>query len=63
VEPLDVVSTITYRRRGDITVPRWVRSLKGVREAAWWAKDDPLPFLALLASAPLYLLTRLFARR
>jgi D-aspartate ligase len=63
VEPLDVSSSITYRRRGDITLPGWIRSLKGVREAAWWARDDPLPFLALLASMPLYLLSRLRERR
>jgi D-aspartate ligase len=62
VEPLDVVSSITYRRRGDITLPGWLRSLKGVREAAWWARDDPLPFLALLASAPFYLLSGLLGR-
>jgi D-aspartate ligase len=63
VEPLDVASSITYRRRGDITLGGWVRSLRGVREAAWWARDDPLPFLALLASAPLYLLARVLSRR
>jgi len=62
VEPLDVASSITYRRRGDITLPGWLRSLRGVREAAWWARDDPLPFLALLVSAPFYLLSRLLAR-
>jgi D-aspartate ligase len=59
VEPLDVTSSIAYRRRGDITLRGWLRSFKGVREAAWWARDDPLPFLALLACAPLYLLSRL----
>ena len=47
VEPLDLMSSVTYRRRGDITVPAWVRSLRGVREAAWFAADDPLPFLTL----------------
>jgi D-aspartate ligase len=59
VEPLDVASSITYRRRGDMTLPGWARSLRGVREAAWWAADDPLPFLALVLCAPLYLLSRL----
>jgi D-aspartate ligase len=50
VEPLDITSSVVYRRRGDITLPGWVRSLKHVREAAWFAADDPLPFLALLVS-------------
>jgi predicted ATP-grasp superfamily ATP-dependent carboligase len=47
VEPLDITSSIVYRRRGDIRFGGWLRSFRGVREAAWWALDDPLPFLAL----------------
>lgn len=54
VEPLDITSSVVYRRRGDITLPRWVRSLKGVREAAWFAADDPLPFIALWLSIALW---------
>ncbi len=69
VEPLDVSSTIVYRRRGDITLGRWVRSFRGVQEAAWFARDDLRPFLTLwlplvarpalpAASAPLIALVR-----
>lgn len=47
VEPLDLASSLAYRRRGDLTAGEWVRSLRGVRETAWFAADDPLPFLAL----------------
>ncbi len=47
VEPLDIASSLTYGRRGDITMGTWARSFRGVREAAWFATDDPLPFLAL----------------
>jgi len=47
VEPLDLTSSIVYYRRGDITLGAWARSFRGVREAAWFALDDPLPFLAL----------------
>jgi D-aspartate ligase len=47
VEPLDLKSTIAYRRRGDITLGRWLRSFRGVREAAWFARDDLRPFLVL----------------
>jgi D-aspartate ligase len=50
VEPLDVTSSIEYRRRGDLTLGAWVKSLRGVREAAWFARDDPRPFFALWAS-------------
>ena len=47
VEPLDIASSIAYARRGDLTLGRWLRSLRGVREAAWFAADDPLPFFAM----------------
>jgi D-aspartate ligase len=58
VEPLDISSSVVYRRRGDITLPGWARSLKGVREAAWFAADDPLPFIALWLSIALWWLPR-----
>jgi D-aspartate ligase len=63
VEPLDLMSSVVYRRRGDITVPGWMRSLRGVREAAWFARDDPLPFLAMCLGALLYWLPRRLLRR
>jgi predicted ATP-grasp superfamily ATP-dependent carboligase len=47
VEPLDLSSSLVYRRRGDITLGAWARSFRGVREAAWFARDDPRPFIAL----------------
>src|SRR5260370_8716319 len=47
VEPLDITSSIVYRRRGDIRLGGWLRSFRGVREGAWFARDDPIPFLAL----------------
>jgi D-aspartate ligase len=53
VEPLDLTSSIVYRRRGDIRLGPWLRSFHGVREAAWFALDDPLPFLALWPSLAL----------
>jgi predicted ATP-grasp superfamily ATP-dependent carboligase len=48
VEPLDLRSSLTYLRRGDVTLREWVRSFHRVEELAWWARDDPLPFLAAL---------------
>jgi D-aspartate ligase len=63
VEPLDLTSTLTYRRRGDITFSGWVRSLRGVREAAWFAADDPLPFLALWLGVLIYWLPKRLLKR
>ena len=62
VEPLDLASSLTYRRRGDITLPGWLKSLRGVREAAWFARDDPLPFFAMWLSIPLRWLWQLIKR-
>jgi D-aspartate ligase len=59
VEPHDFASSLVYLRRGDLTPRAWVRSLQGVREAAWFARDDPLPFLALW----IWLLVRWLPRR
>ncbi len=53
VEPLDMASSITYARRGDLTLGQWAGSLRDVREAAWFAADDPLPFLAMLIWLPI----------
>lgn len=64
VEPWDLASSLTYWRRGDITFGEWLRSLRHVREDAWFAADDPLPFVALWAGLALYWLPRrLLSRR
>jgi D-aspartate ligase len=64
VEPWDLASSLTYWRRDDITLGEWLRSLRHVREDAWFAADDPLPFLALWAGLALYWLPRrLLSRR
>jgi predicted ATP-grasp superfamily ATP-dependent carboligase len=62
-QPWDLASSITYWRRGDITLGEWFRSLRCVREDAWLAADDPLPFLALWAGLLLYWLPRRLLRR
>jgi predicted ATP-grasp superfamily ATP-dependent carboligase len=50
VEPLDLRSSMSYIRRGDLTVLGWLRSLRGIDETAWWARDDPRPLLVQLDS-------------
>jgi D-aspartate ligase len=60
VEPLDLASSFVYMRRRDIGPLEWLRSLRHVAETAWFAADDPLPFLALW---PFLLLDGLTRRR
>jgi predicted ATP-grasp superfamily ATP-dependent carboligase len=43
VEPYDVLSTLSSGR----SVARWPTSIRGVRELAWFAADDPRPAAAV----------------
>ena len=47
VEPWDTKSSVRYRRDGRLTGRQWLRSFRGVEEAAWFALDDLRPFAAL----------------
>jgi D-aspartate ligase len=49
VEDHDLVSSLRYRRDGQLTPGRWLRSLRGIREAAYLAADDWQPLLAMCA--------------
>jgi D-aspartate ligase len=47
VEQSDLMSSLEYCRLGRLTPMQWVRSLQGLEEGAWFAKDDPVPFAAM----------------
>ena len=47
VEPYDLFTSLSYMRRGGLTVRGWWRSLKGKREIAWFSSNDPAPFLTM----------------
>lgn len=49
VEPWDMVGARRYVGEGRLTGRAYLRSLRGVRETAWWARDDPRPFLRMAA--------------
>jgi D-aspartate ligase len=51
VEPNDLRASLLYWREGALTPGQWLGSLRGVEEAAWFARDDPAPFLAMCRSA------------
>jgi D-aspartate ligase len=42
----DLVSSFRYWRDGWLTVRAWLRSIAGVQELAWCARDDRGPFFA-----------------
>jgi len=47
VEDTDFDSFRDYRSEGALSVGRWLRSLAGIREAAWFASDDLAPALGV----------------
>jgi predicted ATP-grasp superfamily ATP-dependent carboligase/ubiquinone/menaquinone biosynthesis C-methylase UbiE len=49
VEDLDFLSSVRYWTDGVLSMPRYARSFAGVRESAWFAADDPQPFVGKCA--------------
>lgn len=60
VEDLDLVSSYRYRREGNLSFAGWIRSFRGVEEAAFICSDDPLPAAAMLVSRAAELIRRIF---
>lgn len=60
VEDLDLVSCYRYYRDGRLGFGEWIRSFRGVEEAAFVCGDDPLPVVAMLVSRTGELFQRLF---
>ena len=58
IEDEDFISFLKYRRDGRITLREWLRSFRGVEEVAWFAGDDWLPFVMVLAKFPRRVLRR-----
>lgn len=47
VEDQDLESCIRYRKDGKLGLRDWLSSFRGVREGAWFARDDLRPFVAV----------------
>jgi predicted ATP-grasp superfamily ATP-dependent carboligase len=61
-EDLDVLSSARYLLDRKVTLREWIRSFRGVQESAYFALDDPLPFLAMCLYRSKRLLTRIYLR-
>jgi D-aspartate ligase len=44
----DLPTALSAIRDGSLTVPKWLESIRGVRESHWFAPDDPMPLLTWL---------------
>jgi D-aspartate ligase len=62
VEDLDLVSTMRYFARGDLTFKQWWKSLVGIEEFGYFAMDDLLPLLPLLFIRTAELFRRIYRR-
>jgi D-aspartate ligase len=47
VEHHDLLASRQYHRDGRLSLKDWAWSLRGIQEAAWFAWDDPAPFVAM----------------
>ena len=47
VEDKDLISSIRYMHDKKLKVLKWLESFRGIQESAWFATDDPLPFLLM----------------
>lgn len=43
----DLVTSVRMLREGSLGPRRWAADMRGIQEGAWWAADDPLPFLGM----------------
>jgi D-aspartate ligase len=50
VENLDLASAARHMRGRELSIRGWLCSLRGIDERAWYAGDDPRPFLAMCCS-------------
>ena len=50
IEDFDVISSYHYFQEGSLNLWEWVRSFKGVEEAAWFNWKDPLPFMKMMGN-------------
>jgi D-aspartate ligase len=63
VENFDVVSSLRYARDRNLGPVSWIRSFRGVKECAWFARDDLRPFAAMVPRSIQISVTAAFRRR
>jgi hypothetical protein len=62
IEDFDLISSLHYYQEGTLGVRDWVRSFKGVEEAAWFSWTDPRPFTKMISDLSRRLLRWLLKR-
>lgn len=62
-EPHDLAAALRLVRTRELSLGAWVRSAGRASESAWWAKDDPVPWLAMAANMPREVFAHLVSNR
>jgi D-aspartate ligase len=63
VENYDPFAALGYRRRRELGLWSWLASLRRVRETAWFARDDLVPFVLMCVWMCWRAVTRSFSQR
>jgi predicted ATP-grasp superfamily ATP-dependent carboligase len=58
----DVFSILPDRQERRLSIPAWVRSVRGVQELHWFSADDPLPLLVWLREKVRHRVLAIFVR-
>lgn len=62
VEDADIISCIQYYRLGLLTLADWRAGYSGLREGAWFAADDILPFIRMSSTFSIRPFRKLFRK-
>ncbi len=62
VENYDPIAALGYWRSGELGLKSWIASLRGIDEAAWFARDDLRPFGLMCLRMSWRMVSRPFAR-
>jgi len=62
LEDADLVSCVQYYRDGVLGLRQWLGSYRGLKECAWYAADDIMPFLHRCSSFSMRLIRKIFRK-
>ena len=62
LEDADLVSCIQYYRDGVLSVRKWLGSYRGIKECAWYAADDVMPFLRMCSLFAMRVFRKIFKK-
>src|SRR5262245_46212094 len=62
LEDADLVSCVQYYRDGVLSLRNWLGSYRGIKECAWYAADDVMPFLCLCSLVAMRVVRKIFKK-